>query len=156
MRSPQLLLQGRVEYSYGQVMVFDSQEREPGSAWTDTHVAQGFVRRATTVAFVTLDNYGLAPLRVFAGVPRRLDAYARVVSVCVDCSSGLLSVEGPEEPSACRQVEVGRGVQQVICAQAGAEGGLHIDLYVQAVDAVVPSEILKADFQLHPPTALVE
>jgi len=53
--------------SYNQFMVYDESVRDPGSAWTEEHAAQGFAQRQSTVNFGTPLEFGYANVTVSLG-----------------------------------------------------------------------------------------
>ncbi len=100
-------------FSYGQVLVYDQSEPEPGSLWTDQHVAQGFVRRERALGIGMLTTQGNAIVRVFRGSPESLQSYNRVQSIPIVLNSGVLCIEGPEEYPIERQVHLPAGFYRI-------------------------------------------
>jgi len=145
-------------FSYGQLMAYDSTEREPGSIWTDQHVKQGFVRRPHSVGIGTLMQDGTATLSIFRGQPTRTEAYDRVVSVPIDLPSGVLRLEGPDEYPIERSVDLTPGVFRLTFAQGLNEhGSLRIDLFIDEVDEPSPrSKVLKSDDSISDLNELIE
>lgn len=107
-----------LDYSYGQMMAFDSSETLPGSHWTQQHYDQGFVRRQLSVAVRTLTEYGSATVSAFLGEPMSLEAYSRAISVPIEIPSGLLHLEGPDEYPNKRSVKVIPGCYFLLFCQA--------------------------------------
>ena len=139
-----------LNFSYGQIIVYDSGENEPGSIWTIQHTNQGFVRRPHTVGISTLIPYGTASISVFMAEPRSLKIYERAISVPIELPSGVLCLEGPEEYPIERFVNLGPGLFRLFfCQMIGAEGALRIDIFVGTADKVdARSRILKTNTDL--------
>src|SRR5579864_7712421 len=87
----------RLYFSYSQFMVYDKSVRFPGCAWTDTHSAQGFARRGSTVNFNTPLEFGHADVTVNHATYQPHEEYVRVISVPFLVTSGRVIVDGPEE-----------------------------------------------------------
>ena len=137
-------------FSYGQVLAYDQNESEPGSHWTDQHVAQGFVRRERALGIGTLIQYGNARIRAFLGQPESLDSYKRAISMPITIESGVLCVEGPEEYPVDRVLHLPIGLYRLTAAQSRtSDTELEIDLYLEPLTEIsATSEILKADGSL--------
>src|SRR5687767_8053104 len=90
-------LMPKLYFSYSQFMIYDLSEQLPGCDWTEHHSAQGFARRASTVCFATLLEFGHAEIHVTVGSYEARREYKRVISVPFLSVSGKVSVEGPEE-----------------------------------------------------------
>jgi hypothetical protein len=145
MMTDRILFEGELEYSYNHFLIFDVGEPQPGCAWTDRHVAQGFARRESTVGFSTLAEFGLARLRVFLGEAESLQPYERAIAVSFMCSSGTVAIEGPDEDPGGRELPVGVGCFEVLCCQELDDDSLTIDLFFRLIPVPRPSRILKAD-----------
>lgn len=139
--------QSAMQFSYGQFLAYDRSESEPGSLWTDRHIAQGFVRRNTSVGIGTLVQFGTATVRTFRGVPSNVDDYDRVIAVPIELRSGVLCVEGPEEYPIQRSTSVLPGAYRLVAAQSlVSDKELTIDIFLETLpETNVSSEILKAD-----------
>jgi len=136
-----------MQYSYGQFLVYDQYESEPGSLWSDQHIAQGFVRRRRALGVSTLTQHGKATVRTFLGSPDGLNGYDRVISVPIELASGILCIEGPEEYPIQRSIKVIPGSYRLVAAQTQvSETELNIDVYIDHLVETDPkSKILKAD-----------
>jgi hypothetical protein len=126
--------------------MFDESEEAPGSLWTEDHWSQGFVRREKTVAFATIDQAGLAVIRVLAGVPSNVEPYQRAICVPLRLPTGRLRIEGPEEYPVERFVEVEPGDYVALLGQRFDAGGvLVLDLFIDSARGRANSEVVKAD-----------
>lgn len=145
-------------FSYGQFFAYDQNETQPGSLWTDEHVAQGFVRRKRALAIGTLTEYGVATLHVFRGHTVLLDEYDRVISVPIELESGILCIDGPEEYPIQRSIKVPPGQYQLLAAQSRvSETELRIDLFLDHwIKTDLKSRVLKADESLQVSSTLLE
>ena len=151
------LLADTMMFSYGQFLVFDSAEKLPGSQWTNEHVAQGFARRDTTVSVGALLEFGAAELGVWKGLIGSLEEYERVISISLNCSSGILCFEGPEEAPVCRNVSVHPGIYGVAVAQRVVDERTEVvDIFLREIESLIPSKILKADTTLGAKHVLME
>lgn len=139
-----------LDYSYGQVMAFDSSEPLPGSHWTQHHYNQGFVRREFSVAVRTLTEYGSATVSAYLGEPMSLDSYARAISVPIEIPSGILHLEGPDEYPIKRSVTLNPGCYfLLICQACISDDELSMDIYItKSDDHPLNSKVLKADIDL--------
>lgn len=147
-----------MQFSYGQFLVYDQDESEPGSIWTDKHISQGFVRRSESLGIGTLVQFGAANVRTFSGTPASIDVYDRVISVPINLPSGILCIEGPEEYPIQRSINVASGPYRLIAAQSlVSETELSIDIFLEALaETTANSEILKADEALEASGPLLE
>lgn len=148
----------RLNFAYGQILVFDQVETEPGSLWTDQHVAQGFVRRTHTLAVGTLLPSGEATLSLFTGTLESVDSYDRVVSIPLQVDSGVICVEGPDEYPIERFVVLPPGFIRVVAAQRlQSETKIVFDLYFcPEANPNSCSKILKADKEVLPSEKFLE
>lgn len=147
-----------MQFSYGQFLAYDQTEAEPGSLWTDKHIAQGFVRRIRALGIGTLVQFGAAKVRTFSGTPTSIDDYDRVISVPIELPSGILCIEGPEEYPIQRSINVSPGAYRLIAAQSlVSETELSIDIFLESLAGTTAnSEILKADETLEASGPLLE
>ena len=134
-------------FSYGQFLVYDRSEPEPGSLWTEAHVAQGFVRRERALGIGTPIQHGNAKLRVFLGRPVLLHNYDRVIAVPIQLDTGILCIEGPEEYPIERSVQLKPGGYLLFVAQTRvADSYLECDLFLEPMkDPSMGSQVLQAD-----------
>jgi len=154
----------KLEFSYGQFLVFDDAERQPGCDWQTAHVAQGFARRASAVGFTTLLEFGIATLRVYVGKYIRDDLHERVIAVPFQTKSGGVRIEGPDEHPVARRVPLASGHYRVYAAQGilveDEENMIMeeaIDLFFEPMSSPAEkSEIIVADAELNPPDELLE
>ena len=147
-----------VNFAYGQILVFDQAETEPGSIWTDLHVAQGFVRRERVLAIGTLLAAGEATLKLYTGALESFDSYDRVVAIPLQVDTGVICVEGPDEYPIERFVELTPGYVRVVAAQRVlSDTKIVFDLYFSTeANPNSGSQILKADKNLLPSENLLE
>jgi hypothetical protein len=147
-----------LQFSYGQFLAYDQSESEPGSLWTDRHIAQGFVRRSKSLGIGTLVQFGSATVRTFSGTPSSIDDYDRVISVPIELPSGILCIEGPEEYPIQRSINVVPGVYRLVAAQSlVSDTELGIDIFLESLaETTANSEILKADETLETSGPLLE
>jgi Competence protein J (ComJ) len=161
-------LSPRLDFSYHQFMVYDQSVRLPGCDWTDERVAQGFVRRESTVSFGTLLDFGFAYVAVASAYESR-EEYERVIAVPFLVMSGKVNVEGPEHTVDIeRSIALAPGnyrlvaAQRVIRDEEEADAAIvysrkAIDLFFEPLaQPLERSAILVADDALKPPTPLVE
>ena len=151
-------LSSKLYFSYSQFMVYDQSERLPGCDWTDEHSAQGFARRESTVCFGTPLEFGHAEVTVITVPFESRRDYERVIAVPFFCSSGKITIEGPEEMDVERSFELPRGNYRLIAAQmvVSDEEEL-IDLFFESVpEPLKQSAVLVADESLNPPRRLLE
>lgn len=143
-----VIYRGEMYFSYGQFLAFEASVTTPGCEWTATHYDQGFARRAHTVSFATLLEFGHASLSVHLG------AYQ------LEIVSGDLVIVGPEEFELQRIVPLATGHYSVVAAQATlGDDRETIDVYLQKLSspsALIASRILIADHDLRPPPVLLE
>ncbi|WP_394840666.1 NucA/NucB deoxyribonuclease domain-containing protein [Pendulispora brunnea] len=142
----EIALSRRMYFSYNQFMIFDSGEKQPGSDWTDEHVQQGFIRRAHTVSFGTICEFGDAELRVFCRAFEHISNYDRAIEVPLHVVSGRISIEGPEEDER-PGVDLAEGHYRITVAQRLVkEEHEEIDVFIEpAAGPVEKSRILIAD-----------
>lgn len=152
-----ILFSGEIYIGYSQFIVFDSDVKRAGCAWTERHSAQGFARRAQVVAFGTLVDYGHADAVIKLGPYRPLDNHERVIEVPFLVTSGAIHLGGPEEIGRMPLVKVENGDYRVVAAQALDEDRELIELFFEKVAAGLPnSRILFADAGLQPTEPLLE
>ena len=84
----------QVEFSYGQFLVYDTEVKFPGNAWTDRHFDQGFARRKSSVNFRTLFQFGWANIDVFRNEFIHNENYEWIISVPFEVISGELMWKG--------------------------------------------------------------
>lgn len=144
-------------FSYGQFLVYDQSVAAPGCLWTEQHTAQGFARRESTVCFRTLLDLG------YAEVVYQLDAfmsdssYERVIAVPFFVSTGKVVVDGPEENSVSRLVEIANGRYRLTAAQRVAGEREHIELFFEKLELPLrKSQVVVADKELQVPDELLE
>ena len=153
-----IALAPRLYFSYSQFMVYDESVRLPGCAWTDTHSAQGFARRESTVNFNTPLEFGYADVTVCNGSYQPHEQYVRVVAVPFLVSSGRVIVDGPEELKVQRRFDLAMGNYRLVAAQriTGDEEEA-VDLFFEPLEKPLDrSAVLIADSALNPPTNLLE
>jgi hypothetical protein len=157
MSSSRVSVPPKMYFSYHQFMVFDADVRLPGCAWTPEHSAQGFARRESVVNFNTLLEFGEADV-VVGEVYQPRDDYARVIAVPFLVMSGRVIIEGPEETTRERHIDVRPGFYRLVAAQRLiGEEQQQIDLFFEPRDQPVEhSTILIADDELTPPPLLLE
>lgn len=139
-------------------MIYDESVRNPGCAWTDTHSAQGFARRESTVNFNTPLEFGYADVTASHGTYQPHEEYVRAVAVPFLVTSGSVVVDGPEETNVQRRVELPPGNYRLVAAQRvlGDEEEA-VDLFFEPLGkALERSTVLLADNALNPPTSLLE
>lgn len=152
------LMERQMYFSYSQFMVYDGETKQPGCAWLDAHFNQGFARRETVANFRTLLEYGDARLRIWDG-PFAGGEYDWVILVPLFLPSGVLRVEGPEEPSsATPSINVASGYYELWCGQKSLdEDKQDIDLFLRACPApLVSSRIVINDGSLDDKTPFLE
>ena len=151
-------LSPKLYFSYSQFMVYDQSEQLPGCDWTDEHSAQGFARRESTVCFGTPLEFGHADVTVNVAPYQPREEYARVISVPFLNSSGVITVEGPEEMDVDRIVELPPGNYRLTAAQiiTGDDEEV-IDLFFELLSTPLKqSAVLVADEMLNPSKSLIE
>ena len=138
-------------------MLYDTGVSQPGSAWTDQHSAQGFIRRDGVVCFGTLLECGTAHVEIIHG-DYVSGEFERVIRCPIHVTSGSVWVTGPEiwpEPSDYR-VLLSPGLFAVTCAQSvSGDDELRVALYFHSTD-ITHSRILVADPDLRPCFPLLE
>lgn len=145
-------------FSYGQFMVFDQSVKLPGCDWTNEHSAQGFARRESTVCIRALSEFGQAVVRVLSVPYEAKNDHMRVIAVPFAVESGIVVIEGPEEISTGRTIQLPIGNYRLVVAQTmtGEEEEV-IDLFFEQVPQPLQrSEILVRDEELNPPSPLIE
>lgn len=151
-------LSSKLYFSYGQFMVYDQIVAAPGCLWTDGHTAQGFARRASTVCFGTLLEFGYAEIKYELGPFVAENLYERVIAVPFVSVSGNCLVEGPEENDVRGPLEIPSGNYRLVAAQrVTGEEEEAIDLFFEAVEQLPQhSAIIVADAQIGAAGALIE
>ena len=148
---------GRMDYAYGQFMVFDRDVKLPGCEWTDDHHAQGFARRASAACIRTLRESGRARVRFAASAYEAKPEHVRVLAMPFLVTSGIVVVEGPEETRTGRTLALPPGHHRLVVALSDAAGEEAVDLHFERVaEPLERSAILKCDDDLSPPPRLIE
>ncbi|XHC26852.1 MAG: competence protein ComJ [Phycisphaerales bacterium] len=142
-------------FSYGQFLLYDSQEDLPGCAWEEPHFRQGFARRRNCASFLTLDQFGDAKLDVTIGPYRSRDHHVRVIAVSIEIDSGLVMVEGPEEYGENRGFRLAPGTYRVTVGQSEFSREIDISFDLDG-SGFRESEILLCDDDLEPSDLLLE
>ena len=146
------------EYSYNQLVVYDSWVDLPGNDWSETHFNQGFSRTASSVSFRTLLDFGCAQVQVFDEQYETDESDVRVIEVPFFTGSGKVFVEGPEENSP-NAVQIQPGLYTLTAAQRANFGDdtLSVRLYFSRIGATSgKSRIIVRDAELDPPEHLLE
>lgn len=151
-------------FSYGQFSVYDPVAGPLGLAWTKAHSDQGFVRTQSAVAFGTLLEFGDGDVAVYPHGIHSMVGYDRVIAVPFVCSSGRITVVGPEEFNVERNIDIARGYYMMTCAQqtlVDDELAMlfkeRIDLFFESLSYLPKrSRLLVADRELNPPLELLE
>ena len=155
---PDFFLSGptMVSYSRGQITVFDA-EGVSGFEWKEAHWWQGFIRRPLGVSFATLKTSGSARLSILPESEGHLNV-SRVIRTTLYFPSGQAKVQGPDEGNVSRYVKLsGPGIYRITAAQMlDYEDQLHFFLSFRQVEAIEPTQILKADNLLRVPSRLLE
>ncbi len=148
----------KLYFSYGQFMVYDQIVKLPGLDWTDEHYDQGFARRDSVVGIRTLDDFGHADVRASDSMYVANDVYTRVIAIPFRVVTGTVVVEGPEEMSDARSIQLAPGNYRLVICQTAIDENLEaIDLYFEPLQQPAPcSEIIVRDSALNPPFALIE
>jgi hypothetical protein len=140
-----------VEFTHGQILVYDSSVPNPQCLWTKRHLEQGFARRESTVCFVTLLDSGEAVTTAYFGSYVENGAYSRVIAVPFFSETGRIIVSGVLEIHCARLVFVPPGHYAVYCGQYITEKGFEedkqvVDLFFEKQKtAVTASKILLRD-----------
>jgi hypothetical protein len=153
-----LISEFQIEFSYHIFLIYDSDVDLPGNEWTETNSNQGFARRASSVNFGTLFQFGYAQVQVFKNdyLPNKDDE--RVIKVPFYSPSGKVIIEGPEE-NAKNSVIIEPGHYLLTAAQQAEydEESLLIRLFFSKVETpATKTEIIIKDEQLNPPRELLE
>ncbi len=159
-----LLLKSVIYFSYSQFFVYDAAvEGEVGPAWTEAHTRQGFARRASTVSFGTLAEFGEAELKVYGGCISDAKQYTRAIEVPLYVPTGRVSIDGTDELPIDRHVMLEPGHYSLVAAQQIVYKARHeyednviaIDLFFQKREVPLSSSrILIAD-ETMPPTGIL-
>ncbi len=141
--------------SYQQIVVFDSNLKNPFNEWRDEHLAQGFAWRPGSVSFATLHQDGTAHINVRQknGYSHRSDA-ARVIAVPFALQdSGFIEIASIGDSQA---IELAMGNYRLIFQHGvDLEGRMWCDFVFIPADSDVLPEILRADPELQPPLSFV-
>lgn len=156
----QQVFNGELYFSYNQFMVYDKTTEYPACAWTQGHYDQGFARRASTVCFGTLLEFGAARITAYlASPPSRCDEYERVIAVPLSVPSGAVALEGPDKYPIERTFQIPEGRYRLTAAQRRCEDEEREDvsLFFERIDGPIErSEILVADPGIKRKTDLLE
>ena len=146
-----------IYFSYNQFLVFDRAVKLPGCDWTEAHVQQGFARRAQTVGFRTMLEFGHGDVCVYLAPYEQLTEHQRVIEIPLEISSGEAVICGPEEPDE-QVVKMQKGHYRLVAAQRiTGEAREAIDLYFEVLTVPLEeSRVLIAGSELAPPAQLVE
>jgi Competence protein J (ComJ) len=150
-------LMPRLYISYSQFSVYDRNVAAPGCLWTAQNSLQGFARRASTVSFGTICEYGDASVTWELGPFVSSSLHELVIAVPFVVARCELIVDGPEE-RVKRLVELPIGDYRLVAAQRLiGEAEEAIDLFFEKVaEPVTQSEILVAVYQIDVPDVLLE
>jgi hypothetical protein len=96
-----------IAYGYHQFYVFDN-ESGPGLVATEMHFRQGFCRSLSAACFLTLDQWGIAHVKVRKDKFDDCSHLCRLISVPFFAPSGVIGIQGPEDPPPVL-FSVGRG-----------------------------------------------
>jgi hypothetical protein len=143
----------------GQFFVFDEIVRSPGSLWTEAHMAQGFIRRESTVSFLTLIEGGIADVGWMIGPFVNNKAYDRAIAIPFRVVTGRVVIEGVEELHPARVCELKPGYYRVTAAQLllAEEDSEIIDLFFEELAVPIQqSSVLVGDEALKPEAPLLE
>jgi len=148
----------KLYFSYSQVLVYDKNEMQPGSIWTDGHFLQGFVRRERSIGIGTLIDHGNADISVYSNINIDDSKYSRIVSVPITVDSGRICLEGPEEYPIDRSIKVVPGKYRVVAAQLLQDDSqLSIDFYIsKLINGEDTSEIIKHESDLGDIVSILE
>jgi hypothetical protein len=151
-------LSPRLYFSYSQFMIYDQSVQLPGCDWTEEHTAQGFARRESVVNFNTPLEFGYADVAISRKGYQPQQEYQRVIAVPFRVTSGKVVVEGPEETTVERSINLPPGHYRLVAAQyVTGDDEEVIHLYFEPLSkALERSAILVADEALSPPTPLIE
>lgn len=147
----------KLYFSYNQFMVYDKSVQLPGCDWTEEHTTQGFARRESVVNFNTLLEFGYADVAVSREAYQPQQEYQRAIAVPFLVRSGKVMVEGPEETTIERIVNLPPGNYRLVAAQYVTDDEEVIDLYFESLTkALERSIVFVADEAINPPTPLIE
>jgi hypothetical protein len=149
-----------LDFSHGQLLVYDVSVASPECEWTDEHTAQGFARRESALCLGTLLQDGTARITVFHGPWTRQQEYMRVIANPFSSPTGRIVVCGLMEMYIAHLVQLRPGSYRLYSCQYledSRDDHEVIDLFFLPEEHLSSqSEIILADERLSPPSKLVE
>jgi hypothetical protein len=152
------IYEATIYFSYNQMLVYDSSEKLPACAWTQSHFEQGFARRSNTVCIGTPLEFGRAIVRVFIGKFNDGGGYTRAIEVPFEVSSGQIAIGGPEDFEGEHRVALSSGHYRLVAAQSILDDAhAALDLFLeQMASPLAHSRVLVKDDEMNPANPLLE